>query len=120
MTYTEISPPGTGSRIFGTLHTNMESTYPTHPPNLTYIEKDTSFLFNNYLTSSSRLDNWRRLTDDDYTSKFTPSPTSPMGMAPSLKKVTIMSTKMNSVKPPTNVLTKDTQGQNNGKGVVRP
>ena len=43
-----------------------------------------------------------------------------MGMAPTLKKVTMMETKINFVKPSTHDLLKDTQDQNNVNYGVRP
>ena len=46
--------------------------------------------------------------------------TSPMGMVHTLTKYTMMATKINFVKPPTNILLKDTQDQNNGNCGVRP
>ena len=120
MTYLSTFLPGTRSRIFRNLHTSMKSPYPLHQLNLTYIEKEISLLWKKILTAGSLPDNWRSWTDAYYTSKFTPSLTTPTYKAPTIKKVTIMATKMNSVKPTTNVLTKDTQVQNNGNCGVRP
>ena len=119
MTYTAIFLPGPGSIISVTLHTSMEYIYLPHLPNLTYIEKETYFLLINSLTAGSRPYNWRSWTNYEYTSKFTPSPTSPMGMAPTLTKGTMMDTRMNLVKPPTHDLLKDTQDQNNDNCGVR-
>ena len=42
-----------------------------------------------------------------------------MYMAPNFTKVNMMATKMNSVKPPTHGLFKDTQDQNNGNFGIR-
>ena len=74
MTYMEILFPGAGSRISGTFHMSMESPYLPHLTNLTYIEKENYFLWNNFITAGLRPENWRRLTDANYTSN--PSPLS--------------------------------------------
>ena len=87
MTYMTIFYPGTGSRIFGTLHKSMEYPYLTPITNLNYIENETYFLWKNSPTTGSRLDNWRIWTDADYTSKLTPSTTSSIIMAHTLKKI---------------------------------
>ena len=113
MTYTETFYPGIVSITFGTLHTSMEYTYLPQILNLNYIEKETYLSWNNFITEGSHPDNWRILIDEYYTSKFTPSPISPMGLARNLKKCTMMVTKMNFVKWPTHILLKDIQDQKN-------
>ena len=57
--YTAIFSPSSGSRIFGTFYMFMESPYLPRLPKSTYIEKDTSFLWNNNPTAGSRPDNLR-------------------------------------------------------------
>ena len=120
MTYIGILFPSPVSRISGALHTIMEYPYLLRLPNSTYIEKENYLLWNNSLTEGSRPDNWRSLTDADYTSKYRPSPTSPMGMEHTLKKGTMMFTNIIFVKLPTHGLLKDTQDQNNGNCGTRP
>ena len=119
MTYTETFYPGIVLITFGTLHTSMESTYPHHIPNLTYIKYDNSFLWKNSITAGLIPDNWRSQTNAEYTSKFTPYPKCPMGKATTLKNGTIMATKMNYINPPTNGLIKDNQVQKNVDGGLR-
>ena len=92
---------------------SMESTYLPHLPNSNYIEKDTYFLWRNFLTTGSCPENWRIWTDAEYIPKSTPSPTSTMGMANTLTRVTMMTNNMNFVKPTTHGLIKDNQDQKN-------
>ena len=114
MIYTATFFTGVESIVFRMSHISTESIHPPHLTNFTYIYKDTSFLWKDLLTASSLPDHWRIWSNADYTLKSTPSPTSPMGMASTLKKCTMMVTMINSIKPPTHGLTKDTQGLMNG------
>ena len=84
-----------------------------------HIEGDL-FLMEKNVTTGSRPDNWRSWTNANYTSKSTPSPTSPISTAHTFTNGTMMATKMNFINPPTHGLTKDTQVQKNGNFGVSP
>ena len=120
MTYKATFSPGPVSIIFGTFHTGMESSYSPHLPNLTFIDKETPFLWENSLTAGSHPDNRISQNYADYTYKFTPYPESPMGTETTLTTGNMMATKMNYVNPPNHGLTKETQGKKNENYCVRP